>query len=170
MASFSLSVKLEARPLRLCWKYLIVSRNWTWFPMLAKFMSVGFFPPMVISVVCQHQILNLAVKKKEIKPKQVMCYHWYFEIIFPYFFVADFYFPSYMRVMYAVSIFHYSFNILMNFWDRGILFTLLVLQKCTILEYKNVSNFPENSDFLEANLFLGIEILSISSIKSYNEE
>ena len=58
----------------------------------------------------------------------------------------------------------------MNFWDRGIPFTLLVLQKFTILEYKNASNFSENSDFLEANLFLGIEILSISSLKSYNEE
>ena len=42
MADFLLSVKVLASAPKLCWKHFIVSRNITWLPMFAKFMSVGF--------------------------------------------------------------------------------------------------------------------------------
>ena len=64
MADFSLSVKLLANAAKLCWKYFIVSRNITWLPMFAKFISVGFLPPIKISLVLQTPALRPFRRKK----------------------------------------------------------------------------------------------------------
>ena len=69
--SFSLSVKLFAGDAKLCWKYLIVSRNITWLPMLAKLIFVGFFHPIRIYFVLQTPAFNLFIRKKKSNLKRL---------------------------------------------------------------------------------------------------
>ena len=64
MADISLSFKLLASAPKLYWKYFIVSRNITWLPMFAKFISVEFLPPIKISLVLQTPALRPFRSKK----------------------------------------------------------------------------------------------------------
>ena len=88
--------------------------------MLAKLISVGFFPPIIVSLVRQTPDLKPFSKKKEIKSEQVMCNRWYLEIILPCFFIAKkmriaLNFSSYVLMVYAKIVFHYCYNIFKKF-------------------------------------------------------
>ena len=82
-----------------------------------------------------------------------MGHYCYFEEIFSNFLAAvtmrvTDYFTRNMRMVYFEPYFlstHYTF--LIKFFDNGISFTLSALQKPTIAEYKNASNFSENKVF-----------------------
>ena len=66
-AALSSSVMVLARTPKLCWKYLVVSIKVTWKPMFSKFISVGFLPPIEISLVLQEPALIPFSKEKKSK-------------------------------------------------------------------------------------------------------
>ena len=49
--------------------------------MLAKFMSVGFFPPIFMSPVLHTPNLEPSSRKKEIEPEQIMGHYWYLKVV-----------------------------------------------------------------------------------------
>ena len=65
MVSFSLSAKLLANVPKLCWKYFIVSIKMTSLPIFAKFIFVGFLPPIEMSLVFQTPALTPFNKNKK---------------------------------------------------------------------------------------------------------
>ena len=71
MADLSLSVKLLASAPKLCCKYFIVSRNITWLPVFAKFISAGCLPPILISFVLQTPALRPFKREKKSNLKRL---------------------------------------------------------------------------------------------------
>ena len=71
MADFSQSIKLLASAPKHYWKYFIVSRNITSLPMFAKFISVGFLPPIKVSPVLQTPAVRPFRRKKKSNLKRL---------------------------------------------------------------------------------------------------
>ena len=118
---FLLSAKLFASDAKLCWKYLIMSRNYTWLPMLVKLIFVGFFPPMQVFLVPQTPVLNPFSRKKT-KPEKIICNCSNFCFIFFYTFVTKTMcipnnFIPYVRVMEVNFILNNVFYIVYKIFD-----------------------------------------------------
>ena len=81
MASFSLSVIVSASVPKL---YFIESIKTTWSPMWAKFISVGFLPPMEMSLVLHEPALKPFKRKKKSKRKRLCVTTLIFFLVFSY--------------------------------------------------------------------------------------
>ena len=69
-------------------------------------MSVGFFPPITISLVFPTLALKPFAKKREKKSEQIVSYYGYLKIVFSNFFVTKCMgitvnISCYVRIMYA---------------------------------------------------------------------
>ena len=114
IADFSPSFKLLANAAKLCWKYFVVPRNITWLPMFAKFISVGFLPPILMSLVLQTPALRPFRRKRKSNLKMVMGNDSYFWIIFSNLLITIAMsvannFPNNVRMVDVGSIIHDTF-------------------------------------------------------------